>query len=180
MKIYTKKGDLGKTSLFGGAKTDKSDIRINAYGTVDELNSAIGVVLTHNLTEMGNKVLNQVQNDLFVIGADLATINPDKAKIDRIDKKQIEKLEEAIDNMEEDLSPLKSFILPGGSESGALLHFARTVCRRAERETVALSNKDQVYPDNIVYLNRLSDMLFVLARYENKFNGENETPWIPK
>jgi len=180
MKIYTKKGDLGKTSLFGGAKTDKSDIRINAYGTVDELNSAIGVVLTHNLTEMGQKILTQAQNDLFVIGADLATLNPDKARIDRIDKQQIEKLEEAIDIMEEDLSPLKSFILPGGSASGAQLHFARTVCRRAERETVALSKNDEVYPDNIVYLNRLSDLLFVLARYENKFNGENETPWIPK
>ncbi len=180
MKIYTKKGDLGKTALFGGTKTDKSDIRINAYGTVDELNSAIGLILTYDLTETGKNILNRVQNDLFVIGADLATPNPEKAKIDRIGKQQIRKLEETIDIMEEELNPLKSFILPGGSPSGAHLHFARTVCRRAERETVALSNKDDVHPDNIVYLNRLSDLLFVLARFENKYCGEEETPWKPR
>ena len=180
MKIYTKKGDYGETALFGGAKTVKNDQRIHAYGTVDELNSAIGVALTEKLSDKGKSILNLIQNELFIVGSDLATPDPEKARIDQTGDTQIEKLEGFIDELEEDLPPLKSFILPGGSRAGAALHYCRTVCRRAERETVALSQQDQINPKSIIYLNRLSDLLFVLARYENQKQGAEETPWTPE
>ena len=179
MKIYTKKGDKGETALFGGAKTKKSDVRIHAYGTVDELNSTIGMILSHSLSESGNAILNQVQNDLFVVGATLATPDPEKSRIDEVGQHEIEQLEEWIDELEKSLDPLKSFILPGGSQAGATLHFARTVCRRAERETVALAQQEPIPPAAVIYLNRLSDLLFVLARFENKNQNAGETPWIP-
>jgi cob(I)alamin adenosyltransferase len=180
MKIYTKKGDAGETSLFGGTKTKKSNIRINAYGTVDELNSTIGMVLSYSISEQGETILAQVQNDLFVVGATLATPDPGKSKIDQVGDKEIKGLEKWIDTLEEDLPPLKSFILPGGGGAGSTLHFARTVCRRAERETVELAETEDIPADAIIYLNRLSDLLFVLARYENRQQGEKETPWIPE
>ncbi|WP_340105039.1 cob(I)yrinic acid a,c-diamide adenosyltransferase [Rhodohalobacter sp. 8-1] len=180
MKIYTKKGDAGETSLFGGTKTKKSNIRIRAYGTVDELNSTIGMVLSYSLSDHGKDILTQVQNDLFVVGATLATPDPEKARIDQVGDTEIEGLEKWIDTLEEDLPPLKSFILPGGGGAGSTLHFARTVCRRAERETVQLSESEEIPADAIIYLNRLSDLLFVLARYENLQGGEKETPWIPE
>jgi cob(I)alamin adenosyltransferase len=180
MKIYTKKGDKGETALFGGAKTQKSDVRIHAYGTVDELNSAIGMVLSHELSDSGNEILRQVQHDLFVVGATLATPDPEKSRIDEVGQDEIEQLEKWIDRLEESLNPLKSFILPGGSGAGAALHFARTVCRRAERETVALSQQESIPPAAVIYLNRLSDLLFVLARFENKHQNAEETPWIPQ
>lgn len=180
MKIYTKKGDFGETALYGGTKTDKNNQRIHAYGTVDELNSAIGMVLAEELTGEGKTILNLIQNELFVVGSDLATPDPEKARIDQTGDMQIEKLENFIDELEKDLPPLKSFILPGGTRAGAALHFCRTVCRRAERETVTLSQEEKINPKNIVYLNRLSDLLFVLARYENHKQGATETPWTPE
>lgn len=179
MKIYTKKGDTGETALFGGSKTAKSDIRIHAYGTVDELNSTIGIVLSYALSDTGKKILNHVQNDLFVVGATLATPDPEKSRIEEVGSKEVNKLEQWIDQLEENLDPLKSFILPGGTGAGSTLHFARTVCRRAERETVELAQRESIPPDAIVYLNRLSDLLFVLARYENKEQNSEETPWVP-
>jgi len=179
MKIYTKKGDKGETALFGGTKTRKSDVRIHAYGTVDELNSVIGMVLSHELTDFGNEILSQVQNDLFVVGATLATPDPEKSRIDEVGQHEIEQLESWIDKLEVELDPLKSFILPGGNGGGATLHFARTVCRRAERETVELSQRESIPPAAVIYLNRLSDLLFVLARYENKSQNAEEIPWIP-
>lgn len=180
MKIYTKKGDTGETALFGGAKTVKNNPRIHAYGTVDELNSTIGIALTEPLSDIGKSILNRVQNELFIVGSDLATPDPEKARIDQTGEEQIKKLEKYIDQLEEDLPPLKSFILPGGSRAGAFLHLCRTVCRRAERETVALSQEESINQNNIVYLNRLSDLLFVLARYENRQSGAEETPWKPE
>jgi cob(I)alamin adenosyltransferase len=180
MKIYTKQGDAGETSLFGGSKTRKSNVRINAYGTVDELNSTIGMVLSYSLSDKGAKILSQVQNDLFVVGATLATPDPEKSRINPVGDTEIKGLENWIDILEEDLPPLKSFILPGGGGAGSTLHFARTVCRRAERETVLLDETEKIPADAIIYLNRLSDLLFVLARYENRLHGEKETPWIPE
>lgn len=180
MKIYTKKGDAGETSLFGGNKTKKSNVRISAYGTVDELNSTIGMVLSYSLSDLGIEILEQVQNDLFVVGATLATPDPEKSRIDQVGDSEIKGLETWIDKLEEDLPQLKSFILPGGGGAGSTLHFARTVCRRAERETVQLSESEEIPADAIIYMNRLSDLLFVLARYENRQQGEKETPWIPE
>jgi len=179
MKIYTKRGDFGETAMYGGAKTKKSNIRIHAYGTVDELNSTIGMILSYSISDQGKKMLMEVQNDLFVVGASLATPNPKKSKIEEIGDKEIEQLEKWIDKLEENLPALKSFILPGGSGAGSTLHFSRTVCRRAERETVELAEKEDISPKNIIYLNRLSDFLFVLARYENMKKDIEETPWIP-
>ncbi|NBC66865.1 MAG: cob(I)yrinic acid a,c-diamide adenosyltransferase [Bacteroidetes bacterium] len=179
MKIYTRKGDAGETALYGGSTTKKSNIRIQAYGTVDELNSTIGMVLSYEITSQGSDILAQVQSDLFIVGAMLATPDPKKSRIDEIREPEIDQLEKWIDALEEDLKPLKSFILPGGSGAGSTLHFARTVCRRAERKTVELNQKEQIPSSAIIYLNRLSDLLFVLARYENKHQNIEETPWIP-
>lgn len=180
MKIYTKKGDRGYTSLFGGASVEKNSLRIKAYGTVDELNSVVGLVLTHPLSDDGKEILNDIQSQLFVLGADLATLASKESKIERIGTGDIEKLEKWIDTLEENLPALKSFILPGGSPAGATLHLARTVCRRAERHTVALNQNDTISAETVIYLNRLSDLLFVLARHENREAGEKETPWIPR
>ena len=177
MKIYTKKGDQGYTSLYGGAKVGKNSIRISAYGTVDELNSVLGVALTHPLSGEGKEILNQLQNQLFVLGSDLATPQTKKTKIERIGSGEIDQLEAWIDQLEEHLPPLTAFILPGGSPAGAALHMARTVCRRAERETVALKQADPVSDETVMYLNRLSDLLFVLARFENHQAGAKETQW---
>ncbi|MDZ7715809.1 MAG: cob(I)yrinic acid a,c-diamide adenosyltransferase [Balneolaceae bacterium] len=181
MKIYTKKGDSGQTSLFGGSRVSKSSARIEAYGTVDELNSVIGLAASYSLSPKGTKWAKKVQESLFVLGADLAT--PPSIK-DRhrqnLEEEEIAFLEEAIDKMEEDLEPLKNFILPGGAEAGATLHVARTVCRRAERATVACSKQEKVSDETIKFLNRLSDFLFVLARYENKHAGTAEETWQPE
>lgn len=179
MKIYTRKGDTGNTALFGGTTTKKNNIRIHAYGTVDELNSTIGMVLSYSLSDIGSEILKQVQHDLFVVGATLATPDPDKSRISEVGQDEIDRLEKWIDQLEENLDSLKSFILPGGSGAGATLHFARTVCRRAERETVDLSHQESISPAAVIYLNRLSDLLFVLARYENKMQDIKESPWVP-
>jgi cob(I)alamin adenosyltransferase len=180
MKIYTKKGDRGQTSLFGGTKIMKNDDRIEAYGTVDELNSVIGMVLSHPLTTDGEEILQEIQHQLFILGADLATPQTKKAKIERIGAQEIDRIEKWIDRLDEKLDPLMNFILPGGSPAGALLHLARTVCRRAERRTVTLKENEPISDECIIYLNRLSDLLFVMARYENREAGVQETPWISR
>lgn len=180
MKIYTKKGDSGNTSLFGGQRVSKSSKRIDSYGTVDELNSILGMAVSFGVSEKGADFLQTVQRQLFVLGADLATPASKDVRIERIGHSEVEFLEKAIDEMEEELEPLKNFILPGGAQAGATLHFARTVCRRAERITVECRHEEEISEVAIMYINRLSDFLFVLARYENKQAGTRETGWIPE
>lgn len=180
MKIYTKKGDTGETSLFGGTRVLKSSVRIEAYGTVDELNSVVGLAASYALSPKGTLWIKNVQEFLFILGADLATPPSSDTRINRIGEEEIEALEQAIDEMQEELTPLKNFILPGGAQSGATLHLARTVCRRAERAAVACSRQEKVSDNVIKFLNRLSDFLFVLARYENKYSGISEETWNPE
>ena len=171
MKIYTRTGDRGETSLFGGARVPKNDPRIDAYGTVDELNSCLGLVLA----AAPDAQLLEVQRDLFEIGAHLAS--PGTSRFAGVETSRIEALERGIDAMEAELAPLKSFILPGGTVAAAQLHVARTVCRRAERLVVALHDEDPATQSSIAYLNRLSDYLFVAARYANLKAGVDDVPW---
>lgn len=180
MKIYTKKGDSGETSLFGGQRVSKSAERIEAYGTVDELNSFVGLAASYDLSEKGTELLRKVQELLFILGADLATPPSSKARIDRIGNNDIQYLENAIDELEEELETLKNFVLPGGSRAGATLHVARTICRRAERKAVTCYKKDNISDNCIKFLNRLSDFFFVIARYENKQAGVREETWEPE
>lgn len=180
MKIYTKKGDKGQTSLYGGQTVPKNSSRIAAYGTVDELNSVLGMAISYTPSTKTTEYLNTVQEQLFVLGADLATPFSKEVRISRISDEEITILEMAIDEMEDQLPPLKNFILPGGTQAGATIHFARTVCRRAERKAVECSNEEVLSSQSIIYLNRLSDFLFVLGRFENHISGKEETPWIPK
>ena len=178
MKIYTKTGDKGDTSLFGGQRVPKDALRIEAYGTVDELNSLLGIVRADNSYPEIDKILTTVQNRLFDLGADLATPRSlEKKKIKRIELKDANQLEKYIDSLEQHLKPLRTFILPSGSPVAARLHFARTVCRRAERIVVRLSRNEDIGEHITIYLNRLSDMLFVLARYANFAAGVTETRW---
>jgi len=180
MKIYTKKGDDGSTSLFGGQTVPKSSGRIDAYGTVDELNSILGVVRAFKISTVVDKWLNTVQHQLFVLGADLATPDSRETRIDRVSEKEISFLEQLIDTMDNELPDLKNFILPGGTPAAAALHHARTVCRRAERLTVSCSEEEELSELTVKYLNRLSDFLFMLGRYENFKSGKEDTPWIPR
>ncbi len=180
MKIYTRKGDSGETSLFGGSRVSKSSLRIEAYGTVDELNSVIGLAASYSLSPKGTVWVKKVQEFLFVLGADLATPPSSDTRIERIGEEEIEILEQSIDEMEEELEPLKNFILPGGARAGATLHVARTVCRRAERAAVACGSEEKISDHTIKFLNRLSDFLFVLARYENKYDATPEEVWKPE
>lgn len=178
MKIYTKTGDKGKTSLFGGTRVLKDTLRIEAYGSVDELNSHIGVVRALNPEPAVDRILERVQQQLFILGADLATPRTRKeGKIDRIQTRHVEYLEQSIDQLESKLPPLSQFILPAGSRTAAELHVARTVCRRAERRIVQLAQKSDIGTTPIVYINRLSDFLFVAARSANKIEGEEEVRW---
>jgi len=179
MKIYTKTGDNGTTGLFGGSRLSKDDIRIESYGTVDELNSQLGYLVSQLKNEGLVEQINQVQNLLFVIGSHLATEDPSGMSLPSLSAEHIEYLERAIDKMETELNPLKSFILPGGSMAGSICHISRTICRRAERRCVTLSNIAEIDPLIIPYINRLSDYLFVAARYINHLEGTVETPWIP-
>ncbi len=168
MKIYTKKGDQGSTYLFGGGPYPKDTPRIAAYGSVDELNSVIGCAIAE-LTDKTLKIkLQTLQEELFMMGAELSTLNPtEKMKQGFIQSKHILAQEKFIDEMEAELKPLKKFILPGGCKAAAFLHLARTTCRRAEREIVALSHQEEVRSEILVYINRLSDFLFVMARFAN-------------
>lgn len=180
MKIYTKKGDKGETSLFGGNRVAKSSPRIEAYGTVDELNSLLGLAYSYSLSQKGQTFIDKVQTDLFVLGSDLATPPDYKERIARLSEDSITFLETGIDEMEQELEPLKNFILPGGSKQGAALHYARTVCRRAERAVVKCNQNEEISGLTLTYLNRLSDFLFVLGRYENKQAGAREEVWKPE
>ena len=184
MKIYTKTGDDGSTGLFGGDRISKDHLRIEAYGTVDETNSALGLVRTHidSLPESTflNALLHTLQSELFVLGADLATPNEAKVDVPRIDKNQIKNLERTIDKLQDQLPPLKHFILPGGAAITAFLHLARTTCRRAERQTVRLSHQEPINLDALTYLNRLSDLLFVLARWTNHVLNIDDEAWRPQ
>lgn len=175
MKIYTRTGDQGQTSLFGGARVAKNDARIEAYGTIDELNSFIGVARTTPIPADNDRTLDQVQHDLFEIGAHLAS--PGTSRFPGVESARIEDLERAIDTMERDLPQLKNFILPGGSSGAAALHVCRTVCRRAERLVVALGDETDATRSTIAYLNRLSDYLFVAARFANLRAGVDDVPW---
>ncbi len=180
MKIYTKTGDKGDTSLFGGQRVPKDALRIEAYGTVDELNSVLGVARADSRNQQIDEILERVQNELFELGADLATPRSANTKhIKRIEPKHSEHLEKSIDTLDVHLKPLKAFVLPGGLPVAARLHFARTVCRRAERTVVRLSRNEDIGEGITVYLNRLSDLLFVLARYANHVANVPETQWKP-
>jgi cob(I)alamin adenosyltransferase len=181
MKIYTKTGDKGETGLFGGGRVSKDHPRVEAYGDIDELNAILGMARSVELMPRIDEVLVPVQRDLFSIGALLATPNRDKVQQQlekaRIDEDRIAQLERAIDDGEAELEPLTSFILPGGTPKSAALHVARTVCRRAERRVIALRNEVDVPAIVIQYLNRLSDLLFVLARVANRRAGAGEVTW---
>lgn len=171
MKIYTRRGDNGQTSLFSGERIGKDSQRVKTYGAVDELNSVVGWVRAHGLPEPQDRLLHRIQNDLFTIGSDLATTEDADQKITRLADNAELFMEEAIDKMEEELSPLKDFILPGGTPPAVALHVMRTVCRRTEREAVTLAGEGYVNPSVLKYLNRLSDLLFVMARFMNKTIG---------
>jgi len=180
MKIYTKGGDAGETGLFGGERVSKNSPRIEAYGTVDELNSFIGLALVEAKDKEVKELLKKIQNTLFVLGSDLSAPDNEKNKshnIPRVSKFNYEEIEKEIDKFDSLLNELKNFILPGGSKSAALLHICRTICRRAERKIVALSNIVKLNPDIVILLNRLSDLFFVLARYENKISGIEDIEW---
>ncbi|GJQ19675.1 MAG: ATP--cob(I)alamin adenosyltransferase [Bacteroidia bacterium] len=177
MKIYTRTGDGGETSLFGGGRVPKNAPRIEAYGTIDELNSHLGAARAQGPSPDLDALLMTIQDRLFVLGAQLATVKGETVKITGSD---IAELESAIDRLEAGLPPLKTFIVPGGGRVGSALHVARTVCRRAERLVVALHRTDRIDPSIIVFLNRLSDLLFVMARHANRTDNAPETPWSPR
>lgn len=181
MRIYTRTGDAGDTGLFGGGRVPKNHPRVEAYGDVDELNAAIGFARSMEQMPRIDEVLVPIQRDLFAIGALLAT--PDREKMRqhlekaRVDEDRITQLEHAIDDGDRELEPLKSFIVPGGSPKAAALHVARTVCRRAERRVVSLAESEDLPGVVVIYLNRLSDLLFTLARVANRRAGTGEVTW---
>lgn len=181
MKIYTKKGDTGETGLFGGGRVAKDDLRIRTYGTVDELNAVLGCVLAQSeMDEDLRSRLSRLQAELFQLGAELATPRGKRLPASVLSSADVEKMEREIDAMEAKLAPLRSFILPGGTSASALLHLARTVSRRAERELVSLHRQEPLRLEVLAYLNRLSDYLFVCARYANHLGKVADTPWLPK
>jgi cob(I)alamin adenosyltransferase len=181
VRIYTRTGDAGDTGLFGGGRVAKNHPRVEAYGDVDELNAAIGFARSIEQMPRIDEVLVPIQRDLFAIGALLAT--PDREKMKqhlekaRVDDDRIGELEHAIDDGDRELEPLKSFIVPGGSPKAAALHVARTVCRRAERRVVSLGESEEIPGVVVIYLNRLSDLLFTLARVANRRAGTGEVTW---
>jgi cob(I)alamin adenosyltransferase len=178
LKIYTKTGDKGETSLFGGKREPKDSLRITAYGTVDELNSILGVCRAFNTVQQVDIILEELQHDLFTLGADLATpLDVQSRSIKRIQSNDIARLEEHIDTIDPTLEPLKNFILPTGNKSASLLHYARAVCRRAERLVTQLSKQETIGEHPLIYLNRLSDLLFVMARWVNSMSNTPETKW---
>jgi len=181
MKIYTKTGDEGETSLFGGRRVSKSDARVDAYGHVDELNAVLGAAAAAPPEAFEHDLLVRVQQDLFAIGGRLASPEPDRVAkaLEKavVPHERIEALEQAIDRMESQLTPLRQFILPGGTPKAASLHIARTVCRRAERSVVALARVAPVPREILMYLNRLSDLLFVMARLANHRAGVADQTW---
>ncbi|MGD0338994.1 MAG: cob(I)yrinic acid a,c-diamide adenosyltransferase [Bacteroidota bacterium] len=181
-KIYTKTGDRGETSLFGGERVPKDTLRVEAIGTIDELNSLLGIIRSQELPEEIEEIIGKIQNDLFVIGADLAARyqKGKKPSVPRLKPRRTEVLEKYIDTMGEHLVELRSFILPEGVRPAAELHFARTVCRRAERLIVRLSRSEKITATIIPYMNRLSDLLFILARRVNDIKDHHERVWPQK
>lgn len=188
MKIYTKTGDKGTTALFGGTRVPKHHIRIDSYGTVDELNSHIGLIRDQNIDQHYKDILINIQDRLFTVGAILAT-DPDKAtlkngkqrlNIPKISSADIQKLEDEIDLMNDALPPMTHFVLPGGHQTVSFCHIARCVCRRAERLASALNDLEPFQPESLTYLNRLSDYIFVLARKLSHDLGAEEIQWIPQ
>jgi cob(I)alamin adenosyltransferase len=180
-RIYTKTGDEGTTGLGGGRRVSKDSLRVTAYGTVDELNSLIGVALAAGLCDRLTQELTLIQNELFDLGSDLCWPSDDerRARIPTVEPRQVEKLERLIDEFNDAVGPLTNFLLPGGSPGAAHLHVARAVCRRAERETVRLDREEAIGEYVLAYLNRLSDALFVMTRYENHERGVAEPLWQP-
>jgi cob(I)alamin adenosyltransferase len=180
VKIYTRTGDDGTTGLFGGGRVRKASARVEAYGTVDELNATLGIARAARLDDQTEAVLARVQVDLFTVGAELACVPGREAKLSMplTSPTDATRLEHAIDAASETLPPLTSFVLPGGSAQAAALHLARTVCRRAERDVLALDDAP-ARTDVVIYLNRLSDLLFVLARRANMVAGVADVPWVP-
>jgi cob(I)alamin adenosyltransferase len=178
-KVYTRTGDKGDTGLGGGQRVPKDSQRIIAYGTVDELNSHIGVAIATNLDPELESKLKTIQNELFHLGSDLCILEDDKKKfsVPTIEEKHVLELEKIMDTYSEELTPLENFILPGGTTGAAQLHIARTVCRRAEIEVISLSRTEQIGAFVVKYLNRLSDTLFVMARYENYKKNYQDVYW---
>ena len=178
-RIYTRQGDDGTTGLGSGERVKKFTLRVEAFGTVDEVSSQIGVALATGLVDGLMRRLPTIQQELFNLGSDLCFPEADKEQIrvPVIEQRHVDQLEQILDRLTEDVGPLENFVLPGGSIGAAQLHLARTVCRRAERLVVALAEKEPVGEHTIQYLNRLSDALFVMARYENKHRGVQETTW---
>lgn len=186
MKIYTKKGDTGETSLYGGGKISKAKIRVDAFGSIDELNATLGVILSENFSKTFQNQLLKIQNQLFVLGAELAMptekliLRNGKNRLENwIEEKDILEIENWIDEQQANLPALTHFILPGGGRASAQAHVARTVCRRAERVVVSLDEHEKLRPEIIQYLNRLSDYFFTLARSLAQEAGVEETKWIP-
>jgi len=179
VKLYTKTGDDGTTGLFGGGRVPKASARVAAYGTVDELNATLGVARAHGFPPALDALVASIQGDLFVLGAELACVpgKEEKMKMRLLDDADIARLEAAIDASEAALPGLTTFVLPGGCREAAALHFSRTVCRRAEREVLAAG---EPRPALVMYLNRLSDLLFSLARGENVRRGVADVPWLPR
>jgi cob(I)alamin adenosyltransferase len=177
-RIYTRGGDAGETSLGDGSRVPKLDERIDAFGTVDELNSLLGVVLAGDVPDSFRPWLERVQNDLFDVGADLSVPVEVKGRL-RVEQARIDELERLCDELNADLPELRSFVLPGGTETAALLHVARATCRRAERAALAADREHGVNPLTLVYLNRLSDLLFIAARAANAAAGRDEPLWRP-
>lgn len=183
MKIYTKTGDKGETGLFGGERVSKDSPRISAYGTIDELNAYIGYTITEIKEKSIKENLFLIQHYLFTVGSDLATPETEKnakLKIQRTPESFYLEIEKMIDYYDSQLDELKNFILPGGSKSAALLHICRTVSRRAEREVVGLKKSVTISDNIVIFLNRLSDLFFVLSRFENKVSNHPDTIWNPK
>ncbi|HYM80214.1 MAG TPA: cob(I)yrinic acid a,c-diamide adenosyltransferase [Candidatus Limnocylindria bacterium] len=181
MKIYTRTGDDGTTALLGAGRLLKSDVRVEAYGTVDELNAALGSARAQDSGSWLAEPLSAIQSQLFMVGAELAARSSELlAKLDRVGEPEIAALEREIDRLDAELPPLKQFVLPAGTPFATSLHQARTVCRRAERRVVALAQSETVAPHVIRYLNRLADLLFVMARWSNQRAGAAEVPWRPE
>lgn len=178
-KVYTRTGDDGTTGLGGGQRVPKDGLRVSAYGAVDELSSTIGVAVACGVVDELTSPLQRIQNDLFHLGSDLCVLEEDKERfpVAVIETRHVEMLEELMDRLSEELEPLKNFILPGGHLAAAHLHVARTVCRRAERDVIALSREETVGPETIRFLNRLSDALFVMARYQNVKSDAADILW---
>ncbi len=179
MKIYTRSGDDGSTSLYSGERVSKTSLRVEACGTLDELNCVIGATRAASPTTQAENYLSTIQHHLFSLGADLATSGEKRPKA-RITSVEVKWLETEIDRMARELPPLRNFILPGGSAAAAQIHFSRAVCRRAERTVVKLSQSEDVNRDALIFLNRLSDFLFILARYDNFLRGFTEEKWVPQ